>query len=106
MTMKTPTLKAVALATLLAAGGHAVAGEETLDIENRSRAKIAKEKVKQAALERKLEKLEKTENARAADCGSQNIGVIDNSDRPGAAPREVFVFAPNAINLVTGNGCR
>lgn len=104
--MKTSMLKALAIATLLAAGGHATAaGQESLDIETRFRAKIAKEKVKQSARERELDRKDK--NAQAApDCGSQNIGVIDTNDRPGTAPREVFVFAPNAINLVNGKGCQ
>jgi hypothetical protein len=103
--MKTSLLKALAIATLLTASGHAAAGQESLDIETRFRSKIAKEKVKQSARERELDRKDKNAQA-AADCGSQNIGVIDNSDRPGATPREVFVFAPNAINLVTGKGCQ
>jgi hypothetical protein len=41
-----------------------------------------------------------------AKCGSQSIGNVDTNGRIGAAPREVFVFAPNAINLVSGPGCR
>ena len=41
-----------------------------------------------------------------AQCGSQNIGNVDTGGKIGAAPREVFVFAPNSINLVTGRGCQ
>jgi hypothetical protein len=104
--MKTLILQAIAFAVLALAGPHARAGDDSLDIETRFRAKIAKEKVKQAARERELDRKDKNVPAAAPDCGSQNIGVIDNSERPGAPPREVFVFAPNAINLVTGKGCQ
>ena len=38
-------------------------------------------------------------------CGSQSIGNVNTGGNIGTAPREVFVFAPNAINLVSGNGC-
>jgi len=103
--MKTLILHSIAIAVLAFAGSHARAGEESLDVETRFRAKIAKEKVKQSARQREQDRKEKNQQA-VADCGSQNIGVIDNSERPGAAPREVFVFAPNAINLVTGKGCQ
>ena len=103
--MKTLILHSIALAVLAVAGPHARAGEETLELDTRFRARIAKEKVKQSARERELDRKQKDQQP-AADCGSQNIGVIDNSERPGAAPREVFVFAPNAINLVTGKGCQ
>jgi hypothetical protein len=104
--MKTLILHSLANAVLAVTGAHARGGDESLDIDTRFRAKIAKEKVKQSARERELDKKDKDGQTAAADCGSQNIGVIDNSDRPGAAPREVFVFAPNAINLVTGKGCQ
>jgi hypothetical protein len=96
---------AFALAASLCATGPAIAGEESLDIDNRFRAKIAKEKVKQAANERRLGKDGKPVDANAT-CGSQNIGNVDTGGRPGASPREVFVFAPNAVNIVTRGGCR
>lgn len=103
--MKTQTLaKAVAAAVLLSLGSYAVAGEEMLDVDTKFRAKLAKEKLKQSALERQNDKLGK--GIDKAQCGSQNIGNVDTGGRIGAAPREVFVFAPNAINLVTGTGCR
>ncbi len=81
----------------------ALASDEEFDIDNRFRAKIIKEKVRQAALERKLGALGK--GLDSPTCGSQNIGNIDTGGRPGTAPREVFVFAPNAINIVSGRGC-
>ena len=104
--MKTFLIKGVAAAMLLAAGSHCLAGEEMLDVETRWRAKIAKEKIKQGARER-------ADNARGdgndkndAQCGSQNIGNVDTGGRPGSGPREVFIFAPNAINIVGRGGCR
>ncbi len=104
--MKTTLLlsQAIVAALLLSLGPQAVAGEEMLDLETRFRAKLAKEKLKQSALERENSKLGK--GIDNAQCGSQNIGNVDTGGRIGAAPREVFVFAPNAVNLVTGTGCR
>ncbi len=98
-------LTTFALAASLGLPGTAMAGEESLDIDNRFRAKIAKEKVRQAANERQQEKLGKAADKNAT-CGSQNIGNVDSGGRPGASPREVFVFAPNAVNIVTRGGCR
>ena len=107
--MKTLLLKALAIATLAMAGTNAVAGEETLDIDTRFRAKIAKEKIKMEALERRAQEANSKANgdgAPASSCGSQSIGNVDTDGRIGAAPREVFVFAPNSINLVTASGCK
>ena len=98
-------LKAIALTVLCALGSVAVASEAEFDLDARFRAKLAKEKLKQGALERKNNQL-LNNSTQAADCGSQNIGNINTSGRPGTAPREVFVFAPDAINLVTGSGCK
>lgn len=105
--MKTLLLQSLAIATLVAAGTHAYAGEETLDIDTRFRAKIAKEKLKSEFQQRKAEALANSANGASQQptCGSQTIGNIDTDGRIGATPREVFVFAPNAINLVTANGC-
>jgi len=97
-------LEAAAIALLLVAGTNVHAGEENFDIDNRFRAKIAKEKVRQAANDRLANKNEKGSDE--SECGSQNIGNINTGGRPGTAPREVFVFAPNAINLVGRGGCR
>jgi len=103
--MKTLTTQtqALAVALLLGTGVHAFAGDEDFDIDNHFRAKIAKEKVKQEFLKRKLDNA--GQGIDNTQCGSQNIGNVDTNGRPGTAPREVFVFAPNAINLVTANGC-
>ena len=105
---KTFLIKSVAAALLLAAGSHGWAGEEMLDVETHWRAKIAKEKLKQAARERadsaSGDGREKDNNN--TQCGSQNIGNVDTGGRPGSGPREVFIFAPNAMNIVGRGGCR
>ena len=104
--MKSLILTSLTLVMLAGVGTHARAGEESLDIETNFRARIAKETVKQEFQRRKLKDANCTPNG-AADpsWGSQSIGNIDTGGRIGAAPREVFVFAPNAINLVTASGC-
>jgi len=107
--MKKLILKCLAIAALSAAGAQAYAGEEMLDVETRFRAKIAKEKIKLEFQERRAQELSSKANgdsAPAPSCGSQSIGNVDTDGRIGAAPREVFVFAPNAINLVTASGCK
>ena len=105
--MKTLILQFLAIAVLAIAGANAYAGEETLDIDTRFRAKIAKEKVKQEFQQRRAAEVGNGNgnDDAASSCGSQNIGNVDTNGRIGAAPREVFVFAPNAINLVTANQC-
>lgn len=96
-----------AVLALLALAGPASAGEESLDVDTRFRAKIAKEKIRQAADERNSERRDRRAgDASDAECGSQQIGNVDTDSRPGRTPREVFVFAPNAINLVTAGSCR
>jgi hypothetical protein len=107
--MKTLILISLAIAVLSAAGEQAFAGEEMLDVETRFRAKIAKEKIKMEFQERRAQEANNKVNgdgAPAPSCGSQSIGNVDTDGRIGAAPREVFVFAPNAINLVTASGCK
>ncbi|MEO5698762.1 MAG: hypothetical protein ABIQ60_16700 [Burkholderiaceae bacterium] len=75
-----------------------------LDIDTKWRAKIAKEKIKQSARDRvENGKGDGADNGR---CGSQSIGNVNTGGRPGSGPREVFVFAPNAINIVGPGGCR
>jgi hypothetical protein len=99
-------LAAVALA---AAAGvvatTAIAGPELMDVDTRFRAKIAKEKIRMAAQEREAAAKGKLPQTNG-QCGSQAIGNIDTGGRIGAAPREVFVFAPNAINIVGRGSCR
>jgi hypothetical protein len=97
----------VAIAATLAAT-PARAQEETgsFDITPKFRARIAKEKAKQASKQSSQNASQGTNGSGdSPQCGSQSIGNIDTNGRAGTAPREVFVFAPNAINLVSSNGC-
>jgi len=82
----------------------AFAGQEMMDIDSHFRAKIAKEKIRSAAEQRKLDAQGKSTDS--TNCGSQSIGNIDTGGRIGAAPREVFVFAPNAINIAGRGSCQ
>lgn len=99
----------IVLAIALSSGATAFAGPEMMDVEAKFRAKIAKEKIRSGAQQRKMDDQERSMNEKPLDeshCGSQSIGNIDAGSRPGAAPREEFVFAPNAINIVGRGGCR
>ncbi len=102
--MKKSIFQIVVLSLAASACGVACASEDELDLDSKFRAKIAKEKVRQAAVQRSAQ--EKGAAPADAKCGSQSIGNIDTNGRIGAAPREVFVFAPNAVNIVSGSGCR
>ncbi|GAA4340175.1 hypothetical protein GCM10023165_19960 [Variovorax defluvii] len=102
------TARIVLAAATLASGVHATAGQELMGVDTRFRAKIAKEKIRIAAKEREMDDKQKSQqqgSSSSATCGSQSIGNIDTGGRIGAAPREVFVFAPNAINIVGRGGC-
>lgn len=90
---------ALLASTQLAHAAGVFAGQ---DVDPRFRAKIMKEKAKQNANTARLNGSAPAD----AQCGSQNIGNVDTGGRIGVAPREVFVFAPNSINLVSGFGCR
>jgi len=74
------------------------------DMDPRFRAKIVKEKLKMKSLE--FDFMRNGQDGSEPQCGSQNIGNVDTGGKIGRGPREVFVFAPNAINLVDGRGCR
>lgn len=87
--------------TQLAQAAGLFAGQE---IDPQFKAKIMKEKVKQMTAAN-LNGRSVASAPAGAQCGSLNIGNVDTGGRVGAAPREVFVFAPNAINLVSGQGC-
>lgn len=108
--MKKPLRLITTLSMLaLLASGHQFSRAQDagdFDIGPRFRAKIAKEKVKQNIQKANNFNFNQANAQNNAECGSQNIGNIETEGRIGAAPREVFVFAPNAINLVSGQGCR
>jgi hypothetical protein len=98
------TIIAAVGATLsLAQYAHAINMAE-YDLDPRFSAKIVKEKAKQNATRAMFTDLGADTDKEA--CGSQNIGNVNTAGKPGTAPREVFVFAPNAINLVTARGCQ
>ena len=102
-------IRIVFAATSLGCGSHAsFAGQELLGVDANFRARIAKEKIRIAAQERKADEQGKQfdQSSQNNSCGSQSIGNIDTGGRIGAAPREVFVFAPNAINIVGRGSCR
>jgi len=98
------TTRIILVALTLGCGLNAFSGQELMAVDSQFRAKIAKEKIRAAAQERKAEAQGKSLDQ--GSCGSQSIGNVDTGGRGGAAPREVFVFAPNAINIVGRGGCR
>lgn len=97
------TTRIVLVTIALGASLSATAGQELMAVDSKFRAKIAKEKIRMAAQERKAESDGKSLDQ--SSCGSQNIGNVDTNGRSGAAPRELFVFAPNAINIVGRGSC-
>jgi hypothetical protein len=109
MTMKSlKVLTPLALVVALAAGHAALASESDADLDARFRAKLMKEKSKMNAEQTTQDLKDRRAGAAVSpegDCGSQNIGNVNTNGRPGAAPREIFVFAPNAINIVNSRGC-
>ena len=109
--MKTSFLKTLALATMTMLAttqfAHAAGIFANQDVDPRFKAKIMKEKAKQNQQVANNFNFTNNGNAPAdAQCGSQNIGNVDTGGRVGSGPREVFVFAPNSINLVSGQGCK
>ncbi|MEO7244231.1 MAG: hypothetical protein ABIX12_03690 [Rubrivivax sp.] len=106
MSRRLHSLRRLAAAALVAGTAVAQAGPELLAIDAPFRARIAKEKIRLAAQQREAEARGESTSKDAGRCGSQSIGNIDTGGRIGAAPREVFVFAPNAINIVGRGSCR
>ena len=84
-------------------------GDNPLD--TRFSAKVAKERTRQNTMQQQQEREKDRfgadpKNGDKADCGSQNIGNVNTNGRIGSQPREVFVYAPGATNVVTRGGCR
>jgi hypothetical protein len=104
--MKT-IFKLMSIVFVLAATPHAFAAEDDAELDSRFRAKLMKEKAKINAEQSNQNLKDRRTDAAAndTDCGSQNIGNVNSNGRPGTAPREIFVFAPNAINIVNSRGC-
>lgn len=98
----------LSIAAVLALAGTAGAADGSADLDPRMRAKLAKAKAKAAAQE--ADQFNFMANGKGsgqqAECGAQSIGNIDLNRQAGVAPREIFVFAPNAINIVGPRGCQ
>jgi hypothetical protein len=106
-----PTFEKLAKCLLAAAivYGPTVRAQELGDVDTRFRAKIMKERAKAAsatASSQRDQNNQSNDPNNQEECGSQNIGNINSGGRPGSQPREVFIFAPNAINVVGPRGCR
>lgn len=100
-------IKTLVLASLLAAQTAFAAGTfGGYEVDPQFRAKIMKEKAKQTQQQASSFAFTNGSGANSVQCGSQNIGNVDTGGKIGATPREVFVFAPNAINLVPTTGCK
>ncbi len=91
-------------ALALAGAAHAAGAP---DLDPRTRAKIAKAKAKAAAEEAEnFNFLSNGSGQKKAECGSQQIGNINLNRQAGVGPREIFIFAPDAINIVGPRGCQ
>ncbi|MDS4072197.1 MAG: hypothetical protein RKL24_03500 [Defluviicoccus sp.] len=95
---------AIPLVAVLMSSGlcHAVM-PEGIDMDPKFRAKIMKQRAKQNS--KMSEMTQEHDDDGQDECGSQNIGVIESNGKPGSTPKEVIVYAPNAINVVSGR-CR
>ena len=106
-------MKDILIKTLIVGAFAAVAGQSAhaaglfagYDVDPQFRAKIMKEKAKQN--QQNADNFNFASGSSSnAQCGSQSIGNVDTGGRIGTSPREVFVFAPNAINIVPTGGCK
>lgn len=105
--MKDTLIKTLVLAAVLVSQSALAAGSFSDNgVDPRFRAKIMKEKVKHNQQQAESFDFTNNSSANSGQCGSQNIGSVNTGGKIGAAPREVFVFAPNAINFVTAQGCK
>jgi hypothetical protein len=94
------------LALAMSSMAHAVDLSQS-DLESRQRSKVVKMKAKNASTSaQNYNFLAAQGQSESEECGSQSIGNVSTNRRAGPAPREVFVFAPGAINIVSSNGCR
>lgn len=108
--MKTILIKTLIVGATVLAGqaAHAAGGLFAgYDVDPQFRAKIMKEKAKQNQQNSDTFNFTNSGgNSSSAQCGSQSIGNVDTGGKIGTSPREVFVFAPNAINIVPTGGCK
>ncbi len=101
----------VLIACLVHLGPVRASGLGDTELDTRFSAKVAKERTRVTTLEKQQQRRDARSGGRSdtgseAGCGSQNIGNVDTGGRIGSQPREVFVYAPNAFNVVTRGGCR
>jgi hypothetical protein len=101
----------LAIACLVHLGPVRASGLGDTELDTRFSAKVAKERTRVTTLEKQQQRRDargagRSDTGSEAGCGSQNIGNVDTGGRIGTTPREVFVFAPNAVNIVSGRGCR
>ena len=95
----------LSIAAALALAASAQAAGLGADLDPRTRAKLAKAKAKTATeLADNFNFLD--QGQKKADCGSQSVGNVNLNGQAGTGPREIFVFAPNAINIVGPRGCQ
>jgi serine/threonine protein kinase HipA of HipAB toxin-antitoxin module len=101
----TTLVLSIAAALALVSAAHAV--DSTAELDPRQRAKIAKAKAKAANQE--AENFNFLSNGNGQEkpaCGSQSIGNVELNRQAGVGPREIFIFAPDAINIVGPRGCQ
>jgi hypothetical protein len=97
----------LSIAAVLALVTAAQAAGVANDLDPERRAKIAKAKAKMASEQAEnFDFIGNGNGQKKADCGSQSIGNINLNRQAGTGPREIFVFAPDAINIVGPRGCQ
>lgn len=103
-------LAVAAVAVLLQAVPASAYDSGQGELETRFSAKVAKERTRQNTLQQNQDRRSRLDSRygqdSAAECGSQSIGNVNSNGRIGSQPREVFVYAPNSVNVVTRGGCR
>jgi hypothetical protein len=101
------TVVIAAVAALALASTTPANGQSANDLDPRQRAKIAKAKAKTASQDAEnFNFLDKGNDQKKAECGSQSIGNVELNRQAGVGPREIFIFAPDAINIVGPRGCQ
>lgn len=108
-------LATAVLALLLQASPAQAYDLDQGELNTRFSAKVAKERTRQNTIQQMQDRNDRFDDrfgvgqgrgVNGNDCGSQNIGNVNTGGRTGSQPREVFVYAPNSVNVVTRGGCR
>lgn len=103
------TTLVLSIAAALLLVGAVQAADGGSDLDTRQRAKIAKAKAKAANQEAESFNFLSNGNGNGTEkpaCGSQSIGNVQLNRQAGVGPREIFIFAPDAINIVGPRGCQ